>query len=122
MLGDYRLVLDWQVQRQLTGAAKRLWYYLGARANDFAATRWPGEAQFEVELTDALMEGLSLTGARARDRRAAIARAGGRIVRADPRYLQVDVDRDGDTGYRLRAVRRDGDPRGEVLEATATSA
>ena len=77
-----------------------------------------------MELTDALMEGLSLTGARARDRRAAIARAGGRIVRADPRYLQVDVDRDGDTaaGYRLRAVRRDGDPRGEVLEATATSA
>jgi hypothetical protein len=26
LLGDHRLVLDWQVQRQLTGVAKRLWY------------------------------------------------------------------------------------------------
>ncbi|MGH2713765.1 MAG: hypothetical protein ACRDM7_07745 [Thermoleophilaceae bacterium] len=124
LLGDYRLVLDWQVQRQLTGAAKRLWYYLGARASDFATTSWPSEAQLEVELTDALLEGLSLTGARARDRRAALARAGGRIVRADPRYLQVDVDRDGEAvaGYRLRAVRRDPEPPGDVLEATATPA
>jgi hypothetical protein len=35
LLGNHRLVLDWQVQRQLTGAPKRVWYYLGARANDF---------------------------------------------------------------------------------------
>ena len=25
LLGNYRLVLDWQVQRQLTGAPKRVW-------------------------------------------------------------------------------------------------
>jgi hypothetical protein len=41
-------------------------------------------------------------------RRAALARAGRRIVSVDPRYLQVDVDRaSGEENYRLRAVRRE---------------
>jgi hypothetical protein len=109
LLGDYRLVLDWQVQRQLTGAAKRLWYYLAGRAADFAETPWPCERAFEEKLTDGLLQGLSLTGSRARDRRAALARAGERIGRVDPRYTQVSVVRDGGrrAAYRLRAVRRD---------------
>jgi hypothetical protein len=56
------------------------------------------------------IEGLSITGARARDRRAAIARAGKRIVSVDPRYLHIDVGRAATAaeGYRLRVVRRDG--------------
>jgi hypothetical protein len=109
LLGDYRLVLDWHVQRQLTGAAKRLWYYLGARASDFAPTAWPGETTLEIQLTDELLAGLSLTGARARDRRAALVRAGRRIVGADPRYAQVDVER-ACSLHRLRVVRRDPAP------------
>src|SRR3954454_5457425 len=51
LLGDYRLVLDWQVQRQLTGAAKRLWYYLGARAGDFTQSAWPGQAELDIALS-----------------------------------------------------------------------
>jgi hypothetical protein len=110
LLGDYRLVLDWQVQRQLTGVAKRLWYYLGARAEHFTERAWPDEAELDIGLTDTLMEGLSLTGARARDRRATVARAGKRIVSVDPRYVQIDVERAeaAAEGYRLRAVRREG--------------
>ena len=109
LLGDYRLVLDWQVQRQLTGVAKRLWYYLGARAGDFTVHAWPDEAEFEIELSDTLMEGLSLTAARPRARRATIARAGTRIVSVDPRYVRIDVERATNTaaGYQLRAVRRE---------------
>ena len=109
LLGDYRLVLDWQVQRQLTGVAKRLWYYLGARADDFAKRSWPNEVELDIALSDTLMEGLSLTNARPRGRRATVARAGARIVSVDPRYARVDVERAADTaeGYRLRVVRRD---------------
>jgi hypothetical protein len=109
LLGDYRLVLDWQVQRQLTGVPKRLWYYLGARAGDFTEHVWPDEAEFEIELSDTLMEGLSLTAARPRARRATIARAGTRIVYVDPRYVRIDVERATNTagGYQLRAVRRE---------------
>ena len=55
------------------------------------------------------MEGLSLTAARPRARRATIARAGTRIVSVDPRYARIDVERAANTaaGYRLRAVRRE---------------
>ena len=57
------------------------------------------------------MESLSLTAARPRDRRAALARAGKRIVSVDPRYVQVEVDRaSSDEGHRLRAVRREDAP------------
>ena len=62
LLGDYRLVLDWQVQRQLTGVAKRLWYYLGARGEDFAHAVVARQAELDVELSDAFMDSLSLTG------------------------------------------------------------
>jgi hypothetical protein len=118
LLGDYRLVLDWQVQRQLTGVAKRLWYYLSARGEDFAHAGWPGQAELDVELSDAFMDSLSLTAARARDRRAALARAGARIVTVDPRYVQVDVDRvSGDENHRLRVVRRE--ERSDDLAAAA---
>jgi hypothetical protein len=108
-LGDYRLVLDWQVQRQLTGVAKRLWYYLGARADDFSKRSWPDEVELDVALSDTQMEGLSLTNARPRGRRATVARAGARTVSVDPRYARIDVERAADTaeGYRLRVVRRE---------------
>jgi hypothetical protein len=54
------------------------------------------------------MDSLSLTATRVRDRRAALARAGTRIVGADPRYMRVDVDRaSGEESHRLRAVRRE---------------
>jgi hypothetical protein len=65
------------------------------------------------------MDSLSLTATRARDRRAALARAGKRIVSADPRYVQVDVDRaSGEESHRLRAVRRE-DTTDELVSAIA---
>lgn len=42
LLGDVSFVLNWQIQRELTGVAKRLWSYLAAREQDFDATSWPG--------------------------------------------------------------------------------
>lgn len=108
LLGDYRLVLDWQVQRQLTGVAKRLWYYLGARSDDFRPLPWPEQLQLDVELTEFFLDSLSLTAARTRDRRAAIARAGKRIATVDPRYVHINVERTAEhDGHRLRAVRLD---------------
>lgn len=48
LLGDVSVVLDWQIQRELTGVAKRLWSYLAAREPDFDETSWPGERRLRL--------------------------------------------------------------------------
>ena len=46
------LVLDWRTQRRLSGAAKRLWYELTARASEFQPTLFAGERGLTIELSD----------------------------------------------------------------------
>jgi hypothetical protein len=104
LLGDYGFVLDWQVRASLTGAAKRLWYYLGARGEEFSPAPWAGERVLELELTARVYEAFSLLASRERANRSALAKAGERIVEVDPRYRSIEV-KQADGAYRLRAVR-----------------
>ena len=107
LLGDYGFVLDWHVRAALTGAAKRLWYYLGARSEEFKQSPWPGERVLVLNLDSRVYEGFSLLGTRERANRGALAKAGERIVDADPRYRSIVIER-VDRGYQLRAVRIEG--------------
>ncbi len=100
------VVLDWRTQRKLSGAAKRLWYQLSALAPEFEATAFPGEAALTLVLDGDFYAAMHLQAARERDNRAALAAAARRIVQADASYVTVDVVRDPDATYRLRAVRR----------------
>jgi hypothetical protein len=113
LLGDYGFVLDWQVRAALTGAAKRLWYYLGARSEEFEQGPWPGERVLELELTAQIYHAFSLLASRERANRTSLSKAGERIVEADPRYRSIAVEQ-ADGRYRLRAVRVEelalGDP------------
>lgn len=77
--------MDWHLQRQLTGAAKRLWCYLGGREPSFQPTAWPQESALAIALTPTVLASWGFTAARPADRRAKVARAGQRIVTADPR-------------------------------------
>lgn len=117
LLGDVSVVLNWQIQRELTGVAKRLWSYLAARDGDFSATPAPGEPALmpgERRLTvrlddDAAFEALGITTRQARNARLRLARAGARVVEADPRFRRITVDRVDQrprpARYELRAVR-----------------
>ena len=121
---DGLIVLDWQTQRRLGGAAKRLWYYLAARAPDFQPSGIDNEERLTIELDADFYAALNLQAARDRDNRAALARAGTRIVDADPAYRTIRVARRLDGGgYELRVTRTiDDAPRCQPLAAIAPDA
>lgn len=94
LLGDVSVVLDWQIQRELTGVAKRLWSYLTARDGDFAETRYAAVRALKIRLDDdAAFESLGITTKQARNARLRLARAGERVMEADPRFTSITVDR-----------------------------
>lgn len=103
LMGGHFTYLRWDILRQLDGHAKRLWVYLAAErykpiGDDLSATH--------VGLGGPALATLGLDGyARHRDARAALKRAGDRIVKADPRYQSVTVER-RPGGYALVAIRR----------------
>jgi len=103
---DGLIVLDWQIQRRLAGAAKRLWYYLAARAPDFAPQLGGDLERLDVTVDADFYAALSLQASRERDNRGALARAGARIVAADPAYRAIEVVRRRDgNGHLLRVTR-----------------
>ena len=111
------VVLDWRTQRKLSGAAKRLWYELSARAAEFSATAFPCERELVLPLSTEFYAAMNLQAARERDNRAALASAAKRVVAADATYRTIDVVR-GEAGYVLRVVCCD-DAFGGVVEGTA---
>lgn len=102
---DGLIVLDWPTQRQLRGAAKRLWYYLAARAGDFTAAAIADEERLVIDIDADFYASLSLQAARERDNRLALARAGTRIVAVDCAYRSIDVARRPPDGHALRVVK-----------------
>jgi hypothetical protein len=123
LLGDVSVVLDWQIQRELTGVAKRLWSYFAARERDFKTTTWPGERRLDVALDDSAFEALGITTKHARNGRLRLARAGERVVAADPRFTRITVERlQGTPGrYELRATRRTDVVSGDLAAAPASA-
>jgi hypothetical protein len=114
-LMDGLIVLDWQTQRQLGGSAKRLWYYLAARAADFVPSGIDNDERLVVDVDVDFYASLNLQAARERDNRSALARAGARIVVADRTYRSVEVAQSA-TGYELRVMRAiDDAPRSRPL-------
>lgn len=111
LLGDVSVVLDWQIQRELTGVAKRLWSYLAAREGDFDVTSFDGVRRLVVRLDGAsAFEALGITTKQARNARLSLARAGVRVKEADPRFVRISVDRVDERPkpprYELRVDRR----------------
>ena len=119
LLGDCVAILDWQLQRELSGLAKRLWCYLAGRGPDFAPATWPGEEVLTIALNEDVYAGWSLNSARERNNRARVITAAARIVDADPRYVAITVEPrpDDRRRYQLRAARRVVD-----VDASATTA
>jgi len=115
------LVLDWRTQRRLAGTAKRLWYYLGARSDDFRPGALPGLVTLAIDLQPELYTALNLRAARERDNRGALRAAAQRISRADPSYVKLEVLRvAGADAYQLRVTRRRGElAEPAVIEGTA---
>lgn len=106
LLGDCVAMLDWQLQRQLTGLAKRIWCYLSGRGPDFLPGRWPGDEVLIVPLSTDVYAGWSLQSARECNNRARVTTAVARIVESDPRYVRITVEpRPESNGYQLRAIR-----------------
>lgn len=108
LLGDSVALLDWQLQRELTGLAKRLWCYLAGRGPDFTPSAFPDEEILTIALSEDVYAGWSLNSARERNNRARVITAAARIVAADPRYVTIAVEPRADDRrrYQLRAVRR----------------
>lgn len=98
------VVLSWRTQRQLSGAAKRLWYELSARLAEFEPTGLPGETELMLEVTEDFFAAMNLQAVRARDNRAALAAAARRIVKVDDRFRSIELVK-RDEGYFLRARR-----------------
>jgi hypothetical protein len=121
LLGDSVALLDWQLQRELSGLAKRLWCYLAGRSPDFTSGPWPGEEVLTIALSEDVYAGWSLNSARERNNRARVMTAAARIVEADPRYVTIAVEARGDDRrrYQLRAVRR---VVGEAAQTAASAA
>jgi len=111
LLGDEVALLDWQLQRELTGLAKRLWCFLAGRGPDFVAGALPGEEVLTIALDADVYAAWSLHSARERNNRGRVITAADRILQTDPRYMLLVVEvRPGDRRrYQLRAVRRRGD-------------
>ena len=112
------LVLDWRTQRRLSGAAKRLWYELTARGNEFQPTLFAGERELTIELTDDFYAAMNLQAARERDNRAALVAAAKRVVALDPAFRAIDVIQT-DGRYELRTRKASPTPtvpvEGDVL-------
>lgn len=108
LLGDSVALLDWQMQRELSGLAKRLWCYLAGRGPDFAPGSWPGEEVLAIALNEDVYAGWSLNSARERNNRSRVITAAVRIVDADPRYVAITVEArpDDRRRYQLRVTRR----------------
>lgn len=85
------VVLSWRTQRQLSGAAKRLWYELSARLGEFEATGLPGETELLLEVTKDFYAAMNLQASRERDNRAALAAAARRIVKVDDRFRSIEL-------------------------------
>lgn len=117
------LVLDWRTLRRLSGTAKRLWYYLGARSDEFCPGALPGEMALAIDLGPDLYASLNLRAARERDNRAALRDASQRISRTDPSYVKLAVvHKPGDEAYQLRVTRRRaGLVDTAVIEGTAVT-
>jgi hypothetical protein len=98
------VVLSWRMQRQLSGAAKRLWYELSARLGEFLPTGLPGETELLVELTGDVFAAMNLQAARERDNRAALATAARRVQAVDHQFRSIEIVK-RDEGYFLRARR-----------------
>jgi hypothetical protein len=94
--------LDWQILRDLSGLAKRLWVYLEAerfKTSDRARARtW-------IQLGSRAYTALGVHHARDRDRRSALARAGERVAEADGRYESVVVEKAPIGGWRILATK-----------------
>jgi len=102
--------LRWETLRQLDGAAKRVWIYLAGE--QFKRTG-PWRSAVAIGLGDPALATLGVDGyKRHRDARRALNRAGRQIVKADPRYESVGVER-RPGGWSLIARRRDGEARRE---------
>ena len=123
LLGDCVAILDWQLQRELSGLAKRLWCYLAGRGPDFTPGTWPGEEVLTIALSEDVYAGWSLNSARERNNRARVITAAARIVEADPRYVAITVEPrpDDRRRYQLRASRRvvAGGPNAAAVPAAA---
>lgn len=81
LLGDAVALLDWQLQRELTGLAKRLRCFLAGHGPDFVAGALPGEEVLTILLDEDVYAGWSLHSARERNNR-------GRVITAADRILQ----------------------------------
>jgi len=113
----YVTYLDWRLQRQLTGLAKRLWIYLEAERYKPASH---GREQTWIALGDKAYTALGVNHARERARRAALAQAGERIVAADIHYAAIVIEPHPYVrhGWRLLATRiRDPEARTVAREA-----
>ena len=121
LLGDVGFFADWEVERSLGGAAKRLWYYLGGRADAFSAGAFPGEEVCTLRVDADLFDSLDLNAQRPSSNRATVKRAGQRIESVDPRYSRVVIEKDPDErgAFRLRAVRKTADAVAAELVAAA---
>ena len=90
------VVLSWRTQRQLSGAAKRLWYELSARLSEFEPTGLPGETELTIEVSSDFFAALNLQAARDQRQPSALAAAARRVVAVDERFRSVElVKRDG---------------------------
>ena len=104
-LVDKGVVLNWRTQRQLSGAAKRLWYELSARLGEFEPTGLPGETELLIEISTDFFAAMNLQAARERDNRAALATAARRVVSVDERFRSIElVNRDRVWFLRARRV------------------
>jgi len=122
LLGDVSYLADWDVERSLGGAAKRLWYYLGGRADAFTPGAFPGEEVCSLPADAELFAALDLSAQRPSANRATLKRASQRIEAVDPRYLRLSVEKDPDQrgAWRLRAVRKTADAAAtDLIEAAA---
>ncbi len=109
---QYVTYLDWRVQRQLGGLAKRLWIYL--EAERFKAVG-DGREKTYIILGDKAYTALGVRHAREVDRRKALRQAGERIAAIDDHYEAVVVERNpvDRKGWRILATRLDRE-RAEV--------
>ena len=99
---DEGVVLSWRTQRQLSGAAKRLWYELSARLGEFEPTGLPGETQLMIEVSSDFFAAMNLQAARQRDNRSALAAAARRVVAVDQRFRSIELVKREDVHF-LRA-------------------
>ncbi len=101
--------LNWRLQRRLDGLAKRLWVYL--EAERFKAVG-QGRERAYIVLGDKAYAALDVHYSRDRAARAALARAGEKIVKEDDHYESIDVERNPTgPGWRLMITRRGAEAR-----------